>query len=286
MTLQNISDDAPPQTLRHAVAQALPGLNHPWQRLPGGRVNAVWRVGNTVVKQFHLAAVSPLFPNDPLAEGAALTLLAPTGLAPKLRAQGKDWLAYEFCPGAAWRSGTQPVAQALAALHHSTPPAAGFRLGANGSAPLLAQAKSIAALCTASLPPPPSDTGMAAGPPCLIHGDMVPGNVIVQNENVTFIDWQCPAIGDPAEDIATFLSPAMQYLYRGAPLTTAEAESFRAACPQHHIDRYTQLAAIFHWRMAAHCLWKSEQGAPDYAQALQLELAALQRLPQHHPDQR
>ena len=44
-----------------------------------------------------------------------------------------------------------------------------------------------------------------------------------------------------------------------------------------------QLAPIYHWRMAAHCLWKT---MPDYTEAMQLELAALQRLPQKHAGER
>ena len=96
---------------------------------------------------------------------------------------------------------------------------------------------------------------------------MVPGGL-------TLIDWQCPASGDPTEDIATFLSPAMQRLYRGTILSEAEREAFLAAYPDPAIvARYRALKSVYRWRMAAHCLWKAERGASDYAGALRLEFA-------------
>lgn len=282
MTLHNPSQ-TPPQALRLAVDQALPTSGAIWQPLLGGRVNTVWRVGNIAVKQFQPNGDSPLFPNDPKAEAAALTLLAPLGLAPRLLGQGQGWLAYQYCRGAAWKTDSVKVATTLARLHETKVPANSFRTGANGSAQLLEQAKSIAALCPQTLPSPPPDPNVAPGPTCLIHGDVVPGNLIAHQDTLTLIDWQCPAIGDPVEDIATFLSPAMQSLYRGAPLSQSEVNSFRTACPQPYVQRYDRLAAIYHWRMAAHCLWKAARNAPDYAAAMQLELTALKRLTQKNP---
>jgi hypothetical protein len=282
MTLHILPDRPPPQKLREAVTQALPALDAPWHQLEGGRVNRLWRVGDTVIKQFADTGASPLFPNDPKAEAAALVHLAPLEIAPNLLAQGKGWLAYRFSPGKPWVENSDNVAKALVRLHQTPVPAHGFRLGPNGSAQLLSQACAIAAACSASLPPPPPDSQVSPGPTHLIHGDAVPGNIIIQDGRVTLIDWQCPAIGDPAEDIATFLSPAMQWLYRGAELDTEEIARFRANCQPETISRYDRLAMIFHWRMAAHCLWKSEHDASDYAQAMHLELRALERLAQNN----
>jgi thiamine kinase len=282
MTLPVFSDQTPSPDLQISVAQAVSGLDKAWQRLRGGRVNALWRVGDIVVKQFQPSGASPLFPNDPAAEAAALSHLAPYGLAPTLLAQGTGWIAYRYCAGAAWRRDASIVAAALATLHRVAYPVAGFRKGANGSAALIAHAKSIAAQCRSALPPLPADRGVEPADSCLIHGDAVPGNIIAHGQKITFIDWQCPAIGDPAEDIATFLSPAMQYLYRGAPLSLDEVAAFRAASTPSVIARYDRLADLYHWRMAAHCLWKSENGASDYVPALRLELAALQRVPQYY----
>ncbi len=266
----------PPKQLREAVAQALPALPTAWQPLAGGRVNRLWRAGDTVIKLYDPNGESPLFPNDPQAEAHALAWLAPFGIAPTLQATGTDWLAYQYQPGSPWRGTPQMVAAALTRLHQlPPPPQAQFRLAANGSAKILGQARAIGALCQATLPPAPPDPGVPAGLVCMIHGDAVPGNLIAHQDQITFIDWQCPALGDPADDIATFLSPAMQWLYRGQPLNADETSAFLAACPPRVADRYRNLKSLYHWRMAAHCLWKAEQGDPDYAKAMHLELAAL-----------
>ena len=271
-----IAAPVPPALIRavEACNPALGGL--PWQPLTGGRSNRLWRVGAWVIKLYDAQAASPLFPNDPQAEARALRLVAPHGLAPTLTAEGEGWLAYDHSPGAVWAGNPAPVAQALARLHGLSC-GDGFRVLPSGSRALAAQARQIAAACRAVLPPPPPDAAVPPlAAPRLIHGDAVPGNVIAGPQGVTLIDWQCPALGDPAEDLAAFLSPAMQWLYRGAPLSPGQAAAFLAAYPDAAIlARYRALAPAFHWRMAAHCLWKAERGAADYAAALQLELAAL-----------
>ncbi len=282
MILHSIPAQNPPPDLRDAVIQAIPSLNVPWHKLQGGRVNLLWRAGDLVIKQYQNSGASPLFPNEPRDEANALAYLAPHGLAPKLVAHGPDWLVYQFCPGAAWRHGPERPAAVLAKLHQIPAPQQMFRHAPNGSAALLHQAKAIAALCTGPLPPPPVHPLIASGPVCLIHGDAVAGNFILHQRRTTLIDWQCPAIGDAAEDIATFLSPAMQWLYRGAVLTPHEIAVFRSAFPAATLKRYDQLAPMYHWRMAAHCLWRSERDEPDYAQALELELAALKGLAQQN----
>ena len=165
MTLPNPAPNpaaCPDKTLQNAVAQAFPTLNQPWTPLQGGRVNAVWRAGDMVIKHYHPSGDSPLFPNDPAAEAAALSLLAPFGLAPKLLGKGQGWIAYHYCPGTAWKTNTARVADTLTRLHQTPFQTAGFRHAPNGSAALLAQAKSIAALCKQAsgkpaLPPPPPD---------------------------------------------------------------------------------------------------------------------------------
>lgn len=278
MSLRSIPTQNPPHDLREAVLEAIPSLNVPWQKLAGGRVNLLWRANDLVIKRYQHSGASPLFPNDSRDEASALAFLAPYGVAPELVAHGSGWLVYRYCPGAAWKRGPEQPAAALAQLHQIPAPRQMFRNTPNGSAQLLVQAKAIEALCAAPLPPAPNDPNIAPGPVCLIHGDAVPGNFILHQGRTTLIDWQCPALGDPAEDIATFLSPAMQWLYRGSPLTHSEILSFRGAFAQSTLKRYDRLARLYHWRMAAHCLWRSERDEPEYAQALQLELAALERL--------
>jgi thiamine kinase len=260
-----------------AIARLVPAPQPQWQALPGGRTNRLWRVGDLVVKRYDPDATSPLFPNDPKAEALALRLFAPHGLAPMMRASGSGWLIYDHVKGAVWSGDPAPVAKALYRLHQIDLPEASFRRLGSGSADLHAQACAMAGQCRGTLPPVPADPGLPPVALRPLHGDAVPGNIVVGPQSkITLIDWQCPALGDPAEDLATFLSPAMQWLYRGRPLSKAEEQVFLAAYPDTEaVARTRALAPLFHWRMAVHCLWKLERGASDYGPALRLELDAL-----------
>lgn len=241
-----------------------------WVPLAGGRTNRLWRVGAFTVKRFDLDAASPLFPNDPLAEARALALFAPLGLAPRLRAAGRDWLIYDHIEGEGLRGDPAPVAVMLHRLH-GCGVEAGFRLSPNGSAAVLADAARIHPMAGA-----PADPGIGPVRAVPIHADAVAGNVLVTPAGARLIDWQCPAMGDPAEDICTFLSPAMTWLYTGQPMTAERAEAFLAAYPdQAMAARARALRPLYGWRIAAHCAWKAARGDADYAQALKLELAAL-----------
>lgn len=263
----------PPADLRTQLEAACSDMRGAaWTSLRGGRTNRLWRVGGLVVKLFVPDAQSLLFPNDPLAEAAALRLAAPHGLAPGLRLTGPGWLAYDYCDGQPWQADNPaPVAAVLGAVHAL--PKAPFRHLASGSAALLQQARAIAAQCKGSLPAAPADPGVPAAAARLIHGDAVAGNILVSGQKLTLIDWQCPAIGDPAEDLAAFVSPAMQWLYRGAMLSRAQEAAFLAAYPDPEIaERFQLLKPLFRWRMAAHCLWRAERGDAGYAQAMALEL--------------
>ncbi len=243
-----------------------------WVALQGGRTNRLWRVGRLVVKLYAQQAQSPLFPNDPLAEAKALRIAAPSGLAPTLRRTGPGWLAYDHCEGQTWQGGdTASVAVVLGKVHNV--PCPDFRKVESGSAALRKQCIEIASQCRGTLPPLPPDPGVPATPPKFIHGDAVAGNILVTGQRLTLIDWQCPALGDPTEDLATFLSPAMQWLYRGQVLSVQQETAFLAAYPDPDItQRFQSMKSLFRWRMAAHCLWRAERGDADYAQAMTLEL--------------
>jgi len=265
----------PSPAFLRTVTDRLPALkDQPWLPLPGGRTNRLWRVGRTVIKAYDPAAASPLFPNDPAAEARALALLGPLGLSPDLIGAGDGWLAYAHIDGQVWQADPAPVARMLARLHRQRH--TGFRPVASGSAALLSQAQAIAAACSSSLPPAPQDPGVPpVSRPCLIHADAVAGNLIDGPDGITLIDWQCPASGDPTEDLATFLSPAMQWLYRGRVLSAQETDAFLAAYPDPDVTaRYLRLQPLYRWRMTAHCRWKAERGAADYIRAAAAELAS------------
>ena len=251
-----------------ALARLLPATAAR-EALPGGRTNRLWRIGPLVLKRHDPAAASPLFPNDPQAEARALALFAPHGLAPRLRAAGDDWLIYDHAEGTPWRGDPAPVARMLHRLHATPVPPDAFRPLPNGSAALLAHAARFA---PDGLPPPPPDPQLPPVPPRPVHADPVPGNILATAQGPLLIDWQCPGLGDPAEDLATLISPAMMWLYTGAKPPEGWAEAVLAAYPdQATADRTRRLLPLYHWRIRAHCAWKAARGNADYAQALRID---------------
>ncbi|KIC26941.1 aminoglycoside phosphotransferase [Leisingera sp. ANG-M6] len=255
------------------------------RRLTGGRSNHVWRSGGLVIKLYASDGANPLFANDPAREGVILAALSGTGMVPPLvqtgTFEGHSWLSYAHVNGSPWQEDTSHVARLLGRLHDLAAPS-GLPEGVNGSIALEAQTQAILQECKngeqlADLRPlgrvPPSSQLQ------LIHGDPVPGNLLAHDGTLTLIDWQCPQIGDPAEDLSLFLSPAMQLMYRGAPLTQPEEDSFLQAYPDPRIaGRTLALKPWFHWRMAAYCLWRAERGGERDWQAFELERAALQSI--------
>ncbi len=99
---------------------------------------------------------------------------------------------------------------------------------------------------------------------------------MVTENGLCLIDWQCPALGDPAEDLAQFLSPGMQGLYGNQPLTATARGNFLAAYPnQDVVMRFRRLEPWFRWRNTAYFAWRVAQGDADYARAFDVECAAL-----------
>lgn len=278
-----LSEQFPVRLFEHLSAL---GLHVPAPRpLAGGRSNCVWRAGGLVVKLYRSDAANVMFANDPSREVAILTALSGTGMVPSLvqsgEFEGQSWLAYAHVNGSAWQHDPAHVARLLGRLHDLSPPH-GLPLGVNGSLQIEAQVSQILSNCTSHAEldglrplgqlPPLSEL-------VLIHGDPVPGNLLIHDGTLTLIDWQCPQIGDPAEDLALFLSPAMQLLYRGTPLSISERDAFLAAYPDPRVvGRVLALMPWFHWRMAAYCLWRAERGGTRDLQAYQLERAALQSI--------
>jgi thiamine kinase len=278
-----MSDQKPTPTLLQAISSVAPDRH--WVTQTGGQTNHLWRdQTGLVLKQYITEPKNPLFANDPAAELACLAALAPSGLAPQSVASGTcesgAWLLYRHIPGAPWQSGTARVAKALKTLHAKEPP--------EGLPPALSTAEAINEKTVSILAEITSEsaakvrklaplaTRIQAPMPAFLHGDPVPGNLIVEGDALTFIDWQCPAIGDPVHDLALFLSPAMQHVYRGAPLTADEESEFLKAynCAE-TTERLRQIRPHYHWLLAAYCLWKAERGADAYAAAAHLEIARL-----------
>ncbi len=266
-----------------------------WHPYSGGRTNAIWRIGSgaqaLVCKLYLPASASPLFPNDSAAEWNALRALSGTGLAPEpvatLATELGPCIVYRNVEGEPVRSGIAQVAEIMTRLHRFALPA-GLRHLSGGSEQLRLQGQAILDDCRSPEARElrnacPTVDCPASSRSVFLHGDVVPSNVLTGPTGVTFIDWQCPAAGDAAEDIAIFLSPAMRSLYGGRPLSFDEQTAFLQAYGSPEIAwRYRRLEPLYHWRMAAHCLWKAERGAVDYRDALQLERAALEQFRQQY----
>ena len=285
---------APPAALVRAVADAGLDASGQWRDQEGGQTNRLWHLpSGMVVKLYITDPPNPLFANDAAAEWASLVALGGTGLAPRPGARGRsaagDWIAYNHVPGRTWRETPGPVAALLRRLHdrplpddlasHLTCAPQGAAAVMDPARPLLADLPERDASRLAKLDPGP----MPAPPPgrsVLLHGDPVPGNLIVAVGTVTLIDWQCPALGDPTHDLALFLSPGMQIVYRGTPLTAAEEQETLVAygCVE-TAARLTALRPAWHWRMAVYCHWKAHRGAAIYARAAGAEEARLTGTP-------
>jgi len=241
-------------------------LTAPWEALSGGQSNRVWRLGGLVVKLYRTESATPLFPNDAEAEARALRLFAPQGLAPCLRAVGPGWLVYDHWPGDRFRAGDDPAlaARVLGKLHGQNG-VAGFRSLANGSAALRADALRVAS--GHGIPPEVPDLPPVPARP--VHADAVAGNVILGPQGTGLIDWQCPGLGDPAEDLAAFLSPLMQSLYAGRPLSAEDRARFLHAYPDRSVvERYALLQPLYDWRLSAHCAHRAARGDADYRRVL------------------
>ncbi len=287
----NLATTRPPQALVQTLGNAgLPSDRDGWKPLAGGRTNKLWRFQSDgkdyVCKLYDKDAATPLFPNDPKAEALALTSLLGTDLAPTLRF-GLTWsrreaIVYEYVHGDDLCA-PEDVAAILVKLHDQKAPQ-GLRSLNDGPLTLLEQGAAMLNMVndprrTLLQDIRPSRVVLPAADTVFLHGDPVPANVIAARTGPCLIDWQCPAIGDPSEDLAIFLSPAMQTLYGGAPLDETQIAGFLAAYG--HPDRtarYLLLARAYHWRMAAYCLWKAALGNADYAAGFDLELDRLKVL--------
>ncbi len=270
--------------------------------LTGGYWNDVFRMvagdDDLVLKHFGGTRVaSTLFPIMPEAEARALEVLAGRGVAPEPvgfwpAAEGHGpVLVYRFVPGSMWQGDMAEAAALLAGIHGT--PAQGFRVMPVTPEEVLADAD--------RLPRPPESDPVwqrllalrpapIAVPPLaqrvLIHADFSAGNMIAGPQGVRCIDWQCPGMGDGAEDLFSFLSPAFQILYDREPWRDAEITRFRDAYGDAAtLARLDAMLPFFSWRFAAYCVFRTHQlegvdaaGSDRYRRAAAAEIAVLEGL--------
>lgn len=261
-----------------AQLAALPG----WDgivALSGGRTNYVWRRGAHVHKLYRQDAASPLFANDPAVEWHVLRVLQGQGIAPEPVAQEQTALGpvliYQHLDGPSGYANIADVARLLGMLH-KLPAPAGLPEVETGDAVIAAGLSMLVGDdgCLATQVP-----AAPVGPVrlSLLHRDPVVTNMVDTVEGLRLIDWQCPGLGDPVEDIAHFLSPAMMMLYGGEPLAEAERTRFLQHYPdQDVVARYHAFGRAYHWRMACYCQWQINRGNADYVLPLRAEIAALE----------
>ncbi len=281
----------PPDAVRRAAEALAPGAGRArWLRLRGGRTNRVWLVERAggppssapVVVKLCDGPATPLFPNDPEAEMAALRRLCGTGLAPRpigaaASALGRVLVCEHVAAGGPAAPGA--VARALARLHALAPPE-GLRRLDPGPDGLHARLVAVARTLRGPLPAPVREALGAPPPdapapvrPAFLHGDPVPGNALAAPGGCVLIDWQCPALGDPCDDLAIALSPAMRRLDGLEPLTRAARAAALAAYGDRAVAaRLARLAPLHRALIAAHCLWRAERGSAGAREAAALEL--------------
>lgn len=265
--------------------------------LAGGYWNQVWRLRDAgrdwVVKVFDLRPEPRLFPILPDSEARAMTALSGLGLAPDpvgyLPRAGErpPVLVYRFFDGQPWRSDTTKVGRLLKRQHALSPD--GFRLLATDPAAILAQGDWIirhleddayVARLRARRPEP---VLMPAPRLAFVHTDAGPGNLIEGPEGLRLIDWQCPGMGDPAEDLFSFLAPSFQIVFQHAPLTEDERSDFLAAYDDAEVAlRFRVMEPFYAYRMLAYCCLRrvrlsecDKVAAERYRRAFEAELPVL-----------
>ncbi len=273
------------------LRNGLTGARAYWTAMPGGRTNRVWHIGtdgaDLICKLFLPGRGTPLFPNSHLDETTALVALAHSGVAPDhlatLDTCVGPCVVYAACEGPSWTKGARQVGALLRRLHVLPSPVGLRRVAiAPGSIlrtadAIMRQIPEIPALSRRR----PATTAIPDAAASFLHGDPVPGNIVMTPRGAVLIDWQCPAWGDPIHDIALFLSPAMQVLDLGAPLDATERAAFWCGYGDSGVQtRFARAEPALSWRMAVYCAWRMHHGHLDYEPALAAELDRLDHLSQ------
>jgi len=268
------------------------------EALTGGYLNQVFRLRGVgidwVAKCFMPETELALFPNLPMDERKAMHLASTIGRAPEplsfIWRNDGPVLVYQYCEGEIWREGVADVAHLMRDLRKLDASGYKFRevpmspadILSEGDAFLSKIAPEIRARLVAVRP---SAIDVEAVPRSFLHTDIGPGNIIVEKDTgrLVVIDWQCPAVGDPVQDVIAFLSPAFQILYSRSPLSAAQETEFFVAYEDPELKRrYEAMLPFYDWRMAGYCATRLQKYAstrPEaslrYARALE---ALLERL--------
>ena len=247
--------------------------------LTGGFWNDVYRLrGNGrdwVIKHFRAArpgAANPdgLYPILPQAEALALQTLRGRQIAPEPVAFLPDGplLVYEYFAGHVWQKDFVGIGRLLRRLHDVPVPLdSGFRHLPLTPAGILQQGDRILEQAEADALVQQLQAVRPTPQPCpppsrlaLVHTDAWVGNFIQNGREIRLIDWQCPGLGDAAEDAWTFLESGYEMLLgrpRFAEQVRAEFwRGYEATAVHHHLQF---MAPYYTYRVAAHCCLRQQQ---------------------------
>jgi len=259
-----------------------------WHAQTGGQTNKVWRVvgeEDLICKLYLETNTNPLFNNTPEAEYRCLLWLDGSDIAPKpykyLKTPFGDVLLYEYIKGQIWSRNVDSVSELLSHIHKNQYPKGLRTLSALPSDikqtgfEIISKLNSYHKNKLNMICP---DVSILDIEPVLLHTDVVPGNLILGDKGLRLIDWQCPAIGDPIVDIMMFLSPGMHEIYGSGKLSMKDHETFLMNHTPKLRNRYNILGPLYHWRLAAYCFWKAEQGFIEYEKAALAEIDLLKMI--------
>ena len=257
-------------------------------RLTGGYRNLVQRVQGQgfdwVVKQYAATDDNPLFPLRFEDELRLLADYQDTDIAPCLVTTdpSRRLLVYEFVPGEVWNGDLAGAAALLSRVGKAAPRDWLRRLPSEVGE---LRAHTVEILEMVSDPPllllENFDVDDEAFRPALVHTDSGPGNMVGTDGRYRLVDWQCPGLGDPVEDLAAFTSPGVQILYGRSPLQPPAVEKLLMSYQDPEVvKRYRWKARLYSARFAAYCAWRIEnlRGQSQvhlYRQALSAELEFL-----------
>ena len=259
-----------------------------WHAQTGCQTNKVWRLigeEDLICKLYLETGNNPLFKNTPEEEYRCLLWLEGSNIAPKpykfLKTPFGEVLIYNYIKGQIWSHNVDSVSELLTRIRKHIYPK-GLRVLSNLPSDIkqigLEIINELNSYHKNKLIKICPDVSISDIKPVLLHTDVVPGNLILADEGLRLIDWQCPAIGDPIVDIMMFLSPGMHEIYGSRKLSMKEHETFLMNLTSKLRNRYNILAPLYHWRLAAYCFWKAEQGFIEYEKAALAEIDLLKMI--------
>ena len=266
--MMNFDHEIKNQLQNYLLMQGVISNQTIWQLQTGGRTNKVWRLegeSDLICKLYLETKTNPLFNNIPEAEHRCLLWLEGSNIAPKpykfLKTPFGEVLLYNFISGETWSHGVETVSELLTRIRNhkypkglrtlSTVPSDIKQSGYEIINRLNGYHKSeLMNICP--------DVSISDIEPVLLHTDVVPGNLILGDNVLRLIDWQCPAIGDPIVDIVMFLSPGMHEIYGSVKFSMKDHEDFLMNLTPKLRSRYNIIGPLYHWRLAAYCFWKAE----------------------------